>query len=154
MNAKRIVLFLTALSFVSPVFAARDGLIVQRRQDRWEYADQQWTAPEKVTLNVHYRVPVIEVLGYLAVNYDDTQKLDTIVTKLRPIANRVKELAGDSYEGRTFPPELKTETQKLRTQMFDDVTAVYGAQVTQTIESYLERKYKSLSGVFSPLYAD
>ncbi len=151
MKVKTLVLFVLALGFLTPAFAAKN--LVQRRQERIEYAEKQWTAPEKVTLNVHYRVPVIEVLGYLAANYDDNQKLDTIVTKLRPIATRVKQLAGDSYEGRTFPVELKTETQKLRTQMFNDVTAVYGSQVTQAVESYLERKYDSLNnGIFSPLY--
>lgn len=149
MNTYRLLPFLLAICVATPVFAAKD--LVQRRKERIEFAEEQWSSPEKVTLNVHYRVPVIEVLGYLAANYDDPQRLNTIASKLRPIANRVKELAGDTYEGRTFPAGLKAETERMRTQMMNDVTAVYGSKVTQTVESYLERKYSSLdTGIFSP----
>ncbi|WOO39825.1 hypothetical protein [Rubellicoccus peritrichatus] len=146
---KMITAALLVCAVISPLEAKKD--LVQKRAKRIEFAEEQWQRPDKVTLNVHYRVPVIEVLGYLAANYDDPQKLNTIVDKLRPISNRVKTLSGDKFEGRSFPATLQAETEKLRSQMMSDVTAVYGSATTQKIESYLELKYRSLGGLFGPL---
>lgn len=148
----RLKIIATALlicAVLSPLEAKKD--IVQKRAKRIEFAEEQWQRPDKVTLNIHYRVPVIEVLGYLAANYDDPQKLNAIVDKLRPISNRIKDLSGDRFEGRTFPATLKAETEKLRSEMMSDVTAVYGSATTQKIEDYLELKYRSLGGLFGPL---
>jgi len=148
-KALRVLLAFLLFGTALPLLAKKD--IVQQRQKRLEFAETQWQQPEKVTLNVHYRVPVIEVLGYLAANYDNMQKLDQIVLKLRPIAKRVRELSGDTFEGRTFPPELKVETQQLRNAMMADVTAIYGSGVTQQLEAYLDQKYSSMRGIFGPL---
>lgn len=114
--------------------------------DRLEQAETRWTEPEKVTLNIHYRVPVVETLGYLAAFYSDPQKLSTIAADLRPIAARVETLSGDRFEGRTFPPEVDAECQRLRKQMFAEVSEVYGPDAVKRIESYLRLKYSSLTG--------
>jgi len=121
--------------------------------ERLEQAEERWTEPERVTLNIHYRVPVVETLGYLAAFYDDPQKLTTIAADLRPIAARVETLAGDRFEGRTFPPEVDAECQRLRKDMFDKVSAVYGPNAVKRIESYLDLKYKSVTGgAFSSIF--
>ncbi len=116
--------------------------------DRIETAENRWTAPERVTLNIHYRVPVIETLGYLAAFYPNSQKLTMIAAELQPIAKRVEALAGDSYEGRSFPPEVETECDKLRAEMFADVKAIYGQDAVNRIEAYLKTKYASMTGGF------
>lgn len=152
MNRKllSLVCIATTFAFLPPVWAKKD--IVQRRHQRIAFAEEQWQQPERVTLNVHYRVPVIEVLGFLAANYNDSRKLDTIATQLRPIAARVNELSGDTFEGRSFPANLEVETAQLREQMMNDVTRIYGAETTRRIEAYLDKKYHYLrSGIFGPL---
>jgi len=136
------VLFLIA----AESFAAPSMFKERRRIDRLEQADQRWVQPEKVTLNIHYRVPVVETLGYLAAFYQDPQKLTTIAAELRPIATRVETLSGDRFEGRSFPPEVDAECRKLRTEMFQKVAQIYGPTAVNLIESYLRLKYDSLTG--------
>lgn len=133
----------------TPLVAKKD--LVGQRQKRLEFAETQWQKPEKVTLNVHYRVPVIETIGYLAVNYDDPHKLNQLVTELRPVSRRVTALSGDTFEGRSFPPELETETAKLRSSMMSDVAAIYGKQAVSKLEAYLDQKYSHMRGIFGPL---
>lgn len=121
--------------------------------DRLEQAENRWQEPERVTLNIHYRVPVVETLGYLAAFYPDNQKLSTIAAELRPIAVRVEDLSGDRFEGRSFPAEVDAECRKLRDQMFASVKEVYGQDTVNRIESYLNIKYGTLtSGSFSEIF--
>ena len=152
-KACSIAVFSLLIAVNADLFAGvSGGFIERRRMDRIEIADNRFNAPERVTLNVQYRVPVVETLGYLAAFYPDSQKLMTISQKLRPIANRVEELSGDSFEGRTFPADVDAECKQLRQQMMADVKAVYGQEAVTRIESYIERKYGSLStGLFGDL---
>ncbi len=120
----------------------------RRRMDRLDEAETRWQEPERVTLNIHYRVPVVETLGYLAAFYPDNQKLSTITAELRPIAVRVEALSGDRFEGRSFPAEVDAECRKLRDQMFTSVKEVYGQDAVNRIENYLKIKYGSFSNLY------
>lgn len=125
---------------------------VQLRRARQAKANERWSEPERVTINVHYRVPVIETLGYLAAFYPDNAKLVTISERLRPIAAQVNELAGESFQGRVFPPEVRDQCNALRSELFKAVDEVYGPAASQRIENYLEQKYKKLTtGLFSTI---
>ncbi|WP_309385931.1 hypothetical protein [Cerasicoccus frondis] len=148
-NASRLVLAGLFTVVSSQLFAPPSGGFLERRRlDRIETAENRWTAPERVTLNIHYRVPVVETLGYLAAFYPNDQKLVQITNELRPIATRVQDLAGDRFEGRTFPPTVDAECQKLRSEMFADVKAIYGQDAVTRIENYLELKYGTMTGGF------
>lgn len=126
--------------------------IVKLRQTRQAKADERWSAPEKVTINVHYRVPVVETLGYLAAFYPDNQKLVAISDRLRPVAAQVSELAGESFQGRAFPPEVQQQCDLLRQELFKAVNDIYGAEAVARIEHYLDQKYKMLtSGLFNAI---
>lgn len=126
--------------------------VVRLRQTRQAKAEERWSAPERVTINVHYRVPVVETLGYLAAFYPDNQKLISISERLRPIAAQVNELAGESFHGRSFPPEVREQCDALHADLFKAVDEIYGAAVSQRVQSYLEQKYKTLtSGLFSTI---
>lgn len=153
MNYRHIVTLglLTAIS-TTQLLAAPSMFKERRRMDRLETAETRWQEPERVTLNIHYRVPVVETLGYLAAFYPDAQKLSTITADLRPIAVRVQDLAGDRFEGRSFPAEVDAECRKLRDQMFQDVKDVYGQDTVNRIQNYLNLKYSSMSyGAFSDI---
>ena len=122
--------------------------VIDAHRKRWEYEDQEWSEP-KVTLNVQYRVPVIDTIGYLAVNYNEPQRLNQLLTKVRPISQRVTQLSEGTFQGRSFPAEVETELDALRKEMMDDVTAIYGASVTQKLEAFLKEKYSAVNnGIF------
>lgn len=142
------------LAVLSTQMLAAPSMFTERRRiDRIEEAETRWQEPERITLNIHYRVPVVETLGYLAAFYPDQKKLSTITADLRPIAVRVQELSGDRFEGRTFPPTVDAECNKLREQMFADVKSVYGQDTVNRIQSYLEVKYGKLTtGSFSEIF--
>ncbi|GHB93018.1 hypothetical protein [Cerasicoccus arenae] len=152
MNIRHIAV-ISSLAVLSLELAAAPSMFKERRRmDRLEQAETRWQEPERVTLNIHYRVPVVETLGYLAAFYPDMQKLSTISADLRPIAVRVQELSGDRFEGRSFPAEVDAECRKLRDQMFTDVKEVYGQDTVNRIQSYLEIKYGSMTfGSFSEI---
>ncbi|MGE9293164.1 hypothetical protein [Ruficoccus sp. ZRK36] len=118
---------------------------IDAHRDRWEYEDREWTEP-KVELNVQYRVPVVDTIGFLAVNYNEPQRLNQLLVKVRPISQRVTDLSEGTFQGRKFPAEVEVELDKLRTQMMEDVTAIYGAGVTQKVEAFLAQKYGALKG--------
>ena len=118
--------------------------IVQRRIERLEFVETQWENPERVMINIHYRVPVYDTLGYLAANYSDDEKLIEISDQLRSIAKRVNELSGEQFKGRNFPPEVTDETQQLRAQLFADVSSVYGQKVLQNVKAYIKSKNEAL----------
>lgn len=99
---------------------------VQLRKVRQEKANERWSSPSRVTINVHYRVPVIETLGYLAAFYPDSGKLLAITERLRPIAAEVSELSGESFRGRSFPPEVQEQCNRLHAELFAAVNEVYG----------------------------
>ncbi|MEO0793702.1 MAG: hypothetical protein AAFX93_00990 [Verrucomicrobiota bacterium] len=148
----RLIIGVLAVVFSLELVAAPSMFKERRRMDRLEMAEDRWKEPERVTLNIHYRVPVVETLGYLAAFYNDPQKLTTVSADLRPIAARVEALSGDSFEGRSFPPEVNAECQRLRTEMFGYVKEVYGDDAVKRIERYLKLKYDKLtSGPFSPV---
>lgn len=119
---------------------------VQLRKLRQEKANERWSSPSRVTINVHYRVPVIETLGYLAAFYPDSQKLTTIAKRLQPIAAQVHELSGESFHGRSFPPEVQEQCSRLHSELFTAVDEVYGKAVSERIQNYLQEKYKHLTG--------
>ncbi|MEM8548067.1 MAG: hypothetical protein AAGF46_07890, partial [Pseudomonadota bacterium] len=85
-----------------------------------------------------------DTIGYLAMQYDEPQRLTTIIAKLRPIAKQVRELSGGEFRGSTFPADVEVRLDQLRQQMMDDVTTVYGSTVTGQLESFLRQKYDSL----------
>ncbi len=121
---------------------------VDAHQKRWEYEEREWSEP-KVVLNVQYRVPVIDTVGYLAVRYNEPQRLTQLVAKLRPIVTRTDELSEGTFQGRSFPAEVEVELDQLRKQMMDAVTTIYGAQATQQVEAYLAQKYAlANAGIF------
>ncbi|MBC2593123.1 hypothetical protein H5P28_02500 [Ruficoccus amylovorans] len=113
---------------------------IDNHRTRWEYENQEWSEP-KVMLNVQYRVPVIDTIGYLAVNFNEPQRLNQLLAKIRPIQSRVMELSQGTFQGRSFPAETETELDKLRTQMMSDVSAIYGDAATKQVEAYLSQKY-------------
>ncbi|MDP0496446.1 MAG: hypothetical protein Q7Q73_09590 [Verrucomicrobiota bacterium JB024] len=122
--------------------------VIDAHRARWEYEEQEWSEP-KVELNVQYRVPVVDTIGYLAVNYNEPQRLNQLLTKVRPISQRVADLSEGTFQGRKFPAEVEVELDKLRQQMMADVTAIYGADVTKKLEAFLAQKYGALDqGLF------
>lgn len=148
----RVTCAALALVIAGEVIAAPSGFIERRRMDRVDTAEERYSSPESITLNIHYRVPVVETLGYLAAFDADTQKLTLVASELRPIAARVQDLTGDSFEGREFPPEIDAECQRLRTEMFAHVRDIYGAEMVTRIDRYLKLKYDKLTGgVFSSI---
>lgn len=125
---------------------------VELRRNRQAKAEERWTSPSRVTINVHYRVPVIEALGYLAAFYPDNQKLITISEQLRPVAEQVQQLSGGSFSGRAFPAEVAEQCTQLRQQLFTAVSNVYGAEVSQQVDDYIKAKYQNLTtGLFSTI---
>lgn len=129
--------------------AGRDRLEMHKK--RWEYEqvqeeqkNREWTAPE-VEINVQARVPVVDTIGYLAMNYDEPERLNRIIAQLRPIAKQVRELSGGEFRGETFPADVEVQLDKLRRQMMADVTTIYGSRVTQQLEAFLKQKYDSLA---------
>lgn len=153
MKLRSIVIY-SFVAFLSlETLAAPSMFKERRRMDRLEDAETRWQEPERVTLNIHYRVPVVETLGYLAAFYPDNQKLSTVVAELRPIAVRVEALSGDRFEGRSFPAEVDAECRKLRDQMFATVKEVYGQDTVLRLENYLKIKYGTLtSGSFNSIF--
>lgn len=152
-QSRTIGLLASALLLVAtlPETSARME-VVQLRKTRQTKADERWSEPERVTINVHYRVPVIETLGFLAAFYPDDTKLVAISKRLRPIATQVNELAGESFQGRVFPPEVREQCNALRAELFKAVDEVYGPAASQRIETYIEQKYKTLTtGLFSTI---
>lgn len=141
-----------ALSLVALPEADARAEVVKLRKTRQAKADERWSTPEKVTINVHYRVPVIETLGYLAAFYPDNQKLVAISDRLRPIAAEVNALAGESFQGRAFPAEVQAQCDTLHQQLFTAVNDIYGIDASKRVQAYLEQKYKILtSGLFSTI---
>ncbi len=135
---------LILVTLAGPLLANKN--LVQRRVKRLQFAVTQWQSTERVMINVHYRVPVYETLGYLAANIDDDKKLVAIAQRLRPIAKRVNELSDDHFEGRSFPKNVEAETQDLAKKMFSDVQDVYGQQVEGQLKAYLTNWQKAFSG--------
>lgn len=126
--------------------------VVNRRTERVKRAETRWEEPQKVMINVHYRVPVIEALGYLAATNDDNTRLVEIANRLRPIAKRVNELSGESFHGRQFPPEVRNECDQMHTALFSDIEKVYGKHTVEKVQAYLDNKYSLLTdGLFSPI---
>ena len=142
----RKILTISSLILVilaSPLLANKN--LEQRRSKRLKFAETQWQSPERVMINVHYRVPIYEVLGYLAANIDDNQKLIAIANRLRPIAQRVNTLSDDRFEGRRFPQAVEKETQEMRRTMFTDVEQIYGKQVVSQLKAYLRQWQKAFA---------
>ncbi len=135
------------LSFQSGAFAAKN--MVKHHRERWEYENREWTAPE-VILNVNIRVPVVDTVGYLAVFYNEPQRFNQLVAKMRPIMTRVNELSDGTFKGHSFPAETEAELDKLRGQMFADVQSLYGDEALSRLKEYLGSKYGSIdsSGLF------
>ena len=150
----QIIILILSVIFIDTVatqglFAAKNRLEMHRR--RWEYEEREWSAP-KVELNVQYRVPVVDTIGFLAVNYDEPEKLNRLLVQVRPISRKVAEMSGGTFQGGTFPAEVEAELGVLRKQMMSDVTAIYGQAVTNRLEAFLKQKYGALSsGLFGPI---
>lgn len=131
------VLALLVLMLQENLHAAKD--LVGRRQERLKKADAPWSEP-KIVINVHHRIPVYDSLGFLAANYDEPQKFEQLLVKVRPIATKVKTLSGGSLQGRSFPQSLDKELRNDRQVMFTAVREIYGASVLRELQSYLEKK--------------
>ncbi|MEM9226667.1 MAG: hypothetical protein AAGA45_01755 [Verrucomicrobiota bacterium] len=110
---------------------------------RMEYENREWTAPE-ITLNVHQRVPVVDAVGYLAVNYDAPQRLQQLLLELRPLAERITVLSGGTYEGRKFPTEVEAELDQMQQKLYSDITRIYGTSVTARVQEFVGAKYNAL----------
>ncbi|MEM8550294.1 MAG: hypothetical protein AAGF10_05840 [Verrucomicrobiota bacterium] len=110
---------------------------------RMEYENREWTEPE-ITLNVHQRVPVVDAVGYLAVNYDAPQRLQQLLTELRPLAERITVLSGGAYEGRKFPADVEVELDQMQQKLYNDITRIYGPTVTAQVQDFVKAKYGAL----------
>jgi len=134
------------LAFLPGAYAAKD--MKKLHEMRREYENREWSEPE-VILNVNVRVPVVDTVGYLAVFYNEPQRFNQLLSKMRPIMKRVDELSGGDFSGNSFPAQVEVELDKLRNQMFADVQALYGQDALNRLKTYLDNKYSSLDrGLF------
>lgn len=132
-----VLVFCLTLSLQNGVYAKRD--LVQRRQERLAKAEAPWSEP-KVTINVHYRLPIYDALGFLAANYDDTTQFNELLTQVRPLANKVKDLTAGSLQGRSFPESLDKQLRADLQTLFAHVEDIYGANALHELKDYLEQK--------------
>lgn len=146
-NPKLILVLLAALSawavLPAPPPASSAGR-VQNRIDRLGHSEQKRQEQGRVTLNVHYEVPVVDALGYLAASYEDPDRLVEVSSRLRPIVDRVRQISGMDFEGRRYQASLKRELTSLRAEMMDTILVVYGTDAIGGLERYLTRKYLHL----------
>ncbi len=149
----RLLSALLAVLCATPVVdAGKKDHINRRRQETYEESRERFQDEKRVSLNVHYRVPVIETLGFLAANEEDTDKLLSIVERVRPIADRVRVLSGNTFEGRRFPADVSDELDAMRARLMDTVLVIYGKDTHASLEAYLTQKYDYLTqGLFSPI---
>lgn len=126
--------------------------LVQNRQQRLDRETNRMQEAPRVTINVHYRVPVVEAYGYFAAYHDDTDKLNELLTRLQPVSKRVIELAGQTFSGRDFPPSVDQEMQQLRDQLDTTIIEIYGDAIFRDFVTYLEARFYYLDrGVFGPI---
>ena len=131
--------FLALIIFFPLTIDARKDL-VQRRSDRLEKANQL-SDSDTVIINIHKIVPVYDVLGFMAANYDDINKFESLLEALRPVADKVKQLSGGTLGKRVFPKSVADELEEDRQIIFSTVKEIYGDAVMAHLKDYLSQKY-------------
>ena len=125
--------------------------LVQRRSDRLEKANQL-SDPDTVIINVHQIVPVYDALGFMAANYDDIDRFESLLKALRPVAEKIKQLSGGTLDDRVFPRSVADELEEDGQIIFSTVKEIYGDAVMTELKDYLSKKYveedASFLGIF------
>ena len=125
--------------------------LVQRRSDRLEKANQL-SDPDTVIINVHQIVPVYDALGFMAANYNDIDRFESLLKALRPVAEKIKQLSGGTLDDRVFPRSVADELEEDGQIIFSTVKEIYGDAVMTELKDYLSKKYveedASFLGIF------
>ncbi|MGF1485268.1 MAG: hypothetical protein ACFBZ8_12995 [Opitutales bacterium] len=150
--------FWLALLFMGACFAPnlllatgnKSTLRVQRRIERLETVEEtqkeekrietETWADERIRLNLRYRVPVIEAVGFCALLPPANQDFPAFLEAARAIDAELELLATQhTYVGRDLPPAVERRTDALRQTLYAAVETHFGGGARQDFVEHLRQ---------------
>lgn len=146
-SCRLLLMALAGVCIFSSVEVMGQAERVQRRQERLALADKEWS-DARVQANLYYRVPVVEVIGFLATHSTDDEKLVRFVRAVRPIEQQLQELRKAGIKGRTMPADVEAQLDQLQARLYAEVQAVYGSEGLRAVTDFINVRNERISSGF------